>query len=539
MNNNAPAQTKPHQWQQLYQAITDFYQQQPEQNIHQQAEQLAQRLMGCAAGADYCVFAQLQLSPVQSPFSTLLAVKQSCLLYLLARQQQWPDKLCLQLISTALLSLIAVAGAVNKLPEAQRKDAKLLHFPGRYCLARYQQILPPYCRYWLQHGSATEQSKPDWQQNPFSTALQLTSLIARQLLLQPTAGLLHTLQRCYWRQSHSLTRMQLEVLVSIGPVLWHCGNLLQQQHQQWLVLDKQADLWLVLPLRQQQLQSSVHSIRDTSDQPIEIYGTELSDWSWLACIARSESSDLIQQAFTAKKTSTVLDFDQIVALCDLPQQQLLQQLEQDTAGSELILAAASKANRSQQSIQQLKHAFLLLGAEQLPWLLAQIQCQQFAVEQHQPCHQWLVQLRLVLQQALTEQPLALPTAQVDLISWLLTLPLWQLSTLRLLPGFDLGSCQQLRSQCQRQIWQSENYLKKIQWLFHHYQQPKALQQALLFFRSPSQAQSDLVRHLSQHLQTAWRRCDQLMLQSAPASTLTEQVSATLLHQCYYPIRLSM
>ncbi|MCC5824879.1 hypothetical protein [Alkalimonas sp.] len=542
MNNNAQALTEPGNWQPLYRAVTDFYRASSALSktdaLQQQADQLAQTFIDCAAETELGVYAQLQFHPVQPPFCTLVAMKQCCLLYLLGRTHQWSDKLHQQLLSTALLSLAAVAEPVNQLADDKRTASKLLHFPAHYSLSRFKAVLAPYSRHWLQHCYA-EKTKPAWQQNPFSTALQLTRQIARQLVLLPSDDLLHTLRVMLWRQQDQASYQLLESLASIGPALWHCGLMLQQEQQQWLLLDKQAELWLVLPVKQGQLTGPVQAIQHT-DEPYQ-QKTGFHDWHWLQLIGKAEHSDLIQQSLPGKPSAATLDFNSIQQLCALEPARLIPILEQDEAGVSLLLAAASKANRSKQDIHQVKHALLLLGHAQLPWLLSQIQCQRFAVQQHQPYHHWLLQLRQLLQQALTEQQLDLPTAQLELISWLLCLPLWQLSALRYLAGFTPVSCQHLHKLCQQQLWQSDSYLKRIQWLFHHYQQPKALQKAVLHFRIPASAhsQSDQVSHYSQQLHAAWQCCDRLMLHNDPGSQLTEQLPDSLLQHCYYPLTLSM
>ena len=546
MNNNAPVFIKPGDWQPLYQAVTDFYQtsHNPTQAdvVQQQADQLAQAFCHCASESDYAVYAQLPFQPEQSPFCTLLAVKQCSLLYLLGRTLQWPEKLSQQLLSTALLSLAALAAPLNKLTDEQRKSNKLLQFPAHYSLSRLKTVLAPASRYWLQHCYAGK-TKAGWQQNPFSTALQLTNQLARQLLLNPADDLLQALRLMLWRQPDPASFQLLEALAGIGPALWRCGQVLQQEQQQWLVLDQQAELWLVVSIRQGQLSGPVQAI----EPPDEAYQLQsgFHDWRWLQQISKAEHSDLIQQSLpgivSGHESASVLDFAAIQQRCTLAPDRLIPMLEQDAAGTALLLAAASKANRSQQDIHQLKHALLLLGHAQLPWLLAQVQCQRFALQQHQPHHHWLLQLRGLLHQALLEQPWDLPAAQLELLSWLLCLPLWQQSALRYLAGFSPTSCQQLHKLCQQQLWQSDGYLKRVLWLLKQYQQPKALQKAVLHFRVPASAhaQPGQVSQYSELLHAAWQCCDSLMLQSAPASQLTEQLPASLLQDCYYPLTLSM
>ncbi|MEE2001714.1 hypothetical protein QWY20_09640 [Alkalimonas sp. MEB108] len=545
MNNNVQVFIKPGDWQPLYQAVADFYQtsHHPTQAdaVQQQADQLAQAFCNCASESDYAVYAQLPFHPEHCAFCTVLALKQCSLLYLLGRALQWPEKLIQQLLCTALLSLAALAAPLNKLTDEQRKSNKLLQFPAHYSLSRLKTVLAPASRYWLQHCYAGK-TKPSWQQNPFSTALQLTNQLARQLVLNPADDLLHWLRLMLWRQPDPASFQLLEALAGIGSALWRCGLLLQQE-QQWLVLDQQAELWLGVSIRQGQLSGPVQAI-EQPDKACQLQGG-FHDWRWLQQISKAEHSDLIQQSLPAivsgHESASVLDYAAIQQLCALEPAQLLCQLEQDATGTALLLAAASKANRSQQEIHQLKHALLLLGHAQLPWLLAQVQCQRFALQQHQPYHHWLVQLRALLHQALSEQPWDLPAAQLELLSWLLCLPLWQQSALRYLAGFSPTSCQQLHKLCQQQLWQSDGYLKRVLWLLKQYQQPKALQQAVLHFRVPASAhaQPGQVSQYSELLHGAWQCCDQFMLQPAPPSQLTEQLPASLLQHCYYPLTLTM
>lgn len=540
MNANVQTQTKPRSWPALYQAISDFYRSGGEpaglENLPSQAEQLAQAILAQAKQSPYSLLAQLQLSAEQAPFATLVAMRQACLLLVLSYQQQWPEKLRIQLLSTALLGLLAVAEPLNRLSAEQRSNSKLLHLAARYSLARFNDQLPAYSRHWLQQCHPKAANLPYWQQNPFSSALALSYQLASRLCLSANAGLLRKLQSLFWRQLDPYSQHHLSALASSGPTLWRCGQRLQSAGQCYLVLDQQDDCWLLLPLQSGRLQGPVQAVTELVEPEHQLQ-SRFSDWSWLEQIDRACAAELIPQLWPEQSAASPLNYADIEALCALPQSELLQQLEHNPTDTQLLLEAASQANRSQQAIGQLKHALLLLGSSQLAWLLAQSQCLQFAQQQRQPFHLWLLQLRRMLHLALRKTETNLPAAQTELLSWLLCLPLWQQGSLRYLPGLTPASCQHLQQLCRRQIWQSNEFLKRLQWLCHHYQLPTTLQKALLYFRLPdsAHAQPATVRLYSQQLHQAFTQCEQLMLQPAPPFQLTEQTDAALLALCYYPL----
>ena len=541
MNNTVQLATNPAGWQQLYQQLQSFYQQGHQQQLTEQAEQLASQLIQEAEQSELVLFSQLQFQPLETSFITTFAVKQACLVLVIARQQCWPTLLQHQLISSVLLSVTAIGTALDAQPVDKRASSMLLRYPARYTLARVKAQLPLYARQWFQQSDGNESGQRLWRRNPFSDLLNLSSQLCRLISLAPAAGLTAALRACYWRCQHPQERQYLSLWAAAGPALWQCGNTVSnEQKDHWLLLEQQADLLLVLPIDGPRLIPTIRSL-PKDEQPLQLCNhTQLEHWQWLERIAQSESSDLIQNRLPQHEQQFLAPA-KIKQFCQLSLSQQVASLQQEPASCDTLLQAASQQNREQQQVHDVKHALLLLGADQLPWLLAQAQCQRFCQYQAQPHHGLLQQLQQTLQVALRLQSVALPEAQLQLLSWLLTLPLWQLPALRLLPKYSAQSMQVLQQSCLQHIWQSDRYLKRLQLLVPSYGFGQTLSKAIVHFRMPqsADAQTAQTKVLSQQLCHAWQlSCALLFNQQVPGLPVIhkDQLDAMLNeHAVFYPL----
>lgn len=544
MNNTAqPATEATAHWQQLYQQLEAFYQcshdQATAQQLTDQAEQLAKQLIACAEQSELALFTQLQCSPDDIRFTTSIAIKQACLVLVIARRLCWPAVLLQQLISSVWLSYIAVSPVLDAQQPEQRNASMLLRYPARYTLARLKTRLPLYARQWFQHAYDGESQQRHWRRNPFSDLLSLSGQLCWLMVKAPADGLATAMQISYWRCHCPQERYYLEQWAATGPALWQCGSWVNdQQGKHWLLLEQPSELLLVLPIGPQGLQLPIRSLSQT-EPPFERQpNTSLPHWHWLQTIAQAEHSDLIQ-ARLPESGQQFLAPSLIKQFCQQSLPQQLSLLEQDSSSRAILLKAASQQSREQLPVQDTKHALLLLGSAQLPWLLAQAQCQRFCQHQAQPHHGLLQQLQQILCVALQLQAVALPQAQLQLLAWLLVLPLWQLSALRLLPQYSIAAMQAFYKACSRHIWQSEHYTKRLQLLMQSYALHPSLNQAIVHFRMPqsADAQSDEVKQLSQQLHQAWRLSLAVLFNASGSAVMqTEQVQALLAqHAVHYPM----
>ncbi|MCH8536155.1 MAG: hypothetical protein LAT66_00165, partial [Alkalimonas sp.] len=421
MNNTVlPATETTAHWQQLYQQLQAFYQHNHDQSeaeqLTQQAEQLAKQLVICAEQSELVLFAQLQCSPEDIRFTASIAMKQACLVLVIARRLCWPAALLQQLISSVWLSYLAVSPVLDAQQPEQRNSSMLLRYPARYALARLKAKLPVYARQWFQHAYDSESQQRAWRRNPFSDLLSLSGQLCWLMARTPADGLAAAVQISYWRCKYPQERFYLEQWAATGPALWQCGSIVSdQQGKHWLLLEQQAELLLVLAIGQQGLQLAIRSLSQT-EQQLEIQpNTSLQHWHWLQNIAQAEHSDLIH-ARLPESGQQYLAPTLIKQFCQQSLPQQLSLLQQDPASRNVLLQAASQQSREQLPIQETKHALLLLGSAQLPWLLAQAQCQRFCQHQAQPHHGLLQQLQQILYIALQVQAVALPPAQLQLLA---------------------------------------------------------------------------------------------------------------------------
>lgn len=545
MNKTVPPSTKTNSWQQLYEKLQLFYHYSHDttkaERLSEQSEQLADQLLRLAEHSELAVFAQFQLQPKEVSFTAAFAVKQACLVLVMARLRCWPVALQQQLLSSVLLSVSAVSKEVDALPAIKRAASMLLRYPARYALARHKANLPVYARHWFQHSDGSKTSQRPWRHNPFSDLLSLSNQLCRLLCLAPAAGLEEAIRACYWRCQHPQERQYLSQWAAVGPVLWQCGSTVTNESgNRWLLIEQQDDEWLVLRIDGQRLLTTVDSLH-ASDQALQhCKTTPLDHWFWLDALSQSESSDFIHHRLPQAEQQRLAPA-KVKPFCQLPLSKQVTLLQQDPFTCHTLLQAASQQNRGQQQVHEVKHALLLLGVEQLPWLLAQAQCQQFCQHQAQPHHGLLQQLQQSLYYSFRMQSIAMPEAQLQLLSWLFILPLWQLPTLRLLPQYSTQSMRALQQACFQHIWQSERYLKRLQLLVSSYGFGQTLSKAIVHFRMPqsADAQSAQTKLLSQQLCQAWQlSCTLLFDQQVPGLPVIriEQRNAVLNeHAVYYPL----
>lgn len=545
-NTDLPTTNKAASWQPFYQQLQSFYlltkdASQAEQ-LTEKAEQLAKQLIVLTEDSELLLFAQLQFQPVDVHFTASIAVKQACLVLVIAQQLSWPAVLMHQLISSVFLGLAAVSTVLDAQKPEQRASSMLLRYPARYALAKLKAQLPLYARQWFQHCYDSESQKRPWRHNPYSDVLSISSQLCWLMSKAPKAGLAVALQTCYWRCQHAQERLYLAQLAATGSALWQCGSIVaNEQGDSWLLLEQQAELLLVLPIEQQQLKPPIRSLTVTEQQFTLQAGSSFTHWHWLHSIAQAETSDLIQTRFPATEPQ-MLAPALIKQFCQQSLSQQVKALQQDPVSCQLLLEAASLQNREQQQVKEAKHALLLLGAAQLPWLLAQAQCQRFCHHQAQPHHALLHQLQQCLYVALQLQSVAMPAPQLQLLSWLLVLPLWQLPTLRLLPKYSIPAVQTFHTACSRHTWQSEQYLTRLQLLIRSYGFDQSLHKALMHFRMPqsADAQTAQIKQLSHQLYRAWQLSYLAVFEPQPANLsarAAEQLQALVeRHAVYYPLQ---
>lgn len=449
--------------QTLYQYLQRFFQQASQSSGGQKlpviAEQLANRLCQLYWQQPVLLWAQWSLPPKQADLLSRLAVQQAVAILTISEQSRWPQSLQQELVAASLFGLCGLARLPIHDPSAKQAwgNPWLITVKTQQELLRQHRWLP-----LLISCVRCQQRQPCWQQDPYAAVLCLSYQLC-QPQFDGQAAVLRPIEQQYrrlWLADPLLNRPLLEQLAHAGVGCYQTGRFCQDDSgSTYLITTTQPE-----PagyLLDQQKQVPVGDCTVITGTGWQLCPVQYSpDWRWYRLFITSE--------LPAAMDGAPLQLAQIQQLNpDWPINRQLGFIEQHPQLAHTLRLIASKLNRQQRAISELRYALAMLGTEQLParltqsWLL-----QQVAVTAH-PWQHWFANFADVLSYCLQMFAGHLPrfqlnAVQADLLALCLMLTLQKQPILQQLPLQPAPrQTDSLPLHCRRQMWQNPQMLAEV------------------------------------------------------------------------------
>lgn len=452
--------------QTLYQYLQRFFQQSVQQSDAQKlpiiSEQLASRLCQLYWQQPALLWAQWSLPPLQSDPLSRLAVQQAVAVLAISQPAGWPPAVQQELVAAALFGLTGLA----RLPADGSAARQAWSNPWLITVKTQQELLRQHR--WLPLLISCvryQQRQPVWQQDPYATVLCLSYQLC-QPQFDGQALLLRPFEQQYrrlWLAESMLSRAMLEQLAHAGVASYQTGRFCR---------DGSGSTYLITSTRHEpagylldeQRQVPVGECMAITGTGWQLCPLQYSpDWRWYRLFVSAEPAES-----SAKASPESLQLAQIQQLNpNWPINRQLSFIGQHPQLSQSLRQIASKLNRQQRAITDLRYALAMLGTEQLParltqsWLLRQV------ADCAHPWQCWFANFADVFSYCLQMFAASLPrfrltVVQADLLALCLTLTLQKQSILRHLPLQPAPrQTDSLPLHCRRQMWQNPQLLAEV------------------------------------------------------------------------------